>query len=91
MSNERTKSGHKFQTPQGFSAIKDGIKPSPVTPEAEENLASARKPPWLRVKIAGGKRDEQVKTTVRDHRLATVCEESHCPNVGECWNNGWLQ
>jgi len=25
---------------------------------------------------------------VRAHRLATVCEESICPNIGECWNNG---
>ncbi|HTO58141.1 MAG TPA: lipoyl synthase, partial [Pseudomonadales bacterium] len=26
--------------------------------------------------------------TVRTHRLSTVCEESHCPNIGECWSNG---
>ena len=26
--------------------------------------------------------------TVTKHRLATVCEESHCPNIGECWNHG---
>jgi lipoic acid synthetase len=26
--------------------------------------------------------------TVHTHRLATVCEESHCPNMGECWSNG---
>ena len=25
---------------------------------------------------------------MREHRLATVCEESHCPNIGECWNAG---
>jgi lipoic acid synthetase len=25
---------------------------------------------------------------VREHRLATVCEEAKCPNIGECWNAG---
>ena len=29
-----------------------------------------------------------VKRTVDEHRLATVCEESHCPNRNECWSNG---
>ena len=23
-----------------------------------------------------------------NNRLSTVCEESHCPNIGECWDNG---
>jgi lipoic acid synthetase len=31
---------------------------------------------------------QQVRENVREHRLATVCEESMCPNIGECWNNG---
>lgn len=47
-----------------------------------------RKPPWLRVSIGGGERYRSVKDTVTKHRLATVCEESHCPNIGECWNHG---
>ena len=25
---------------------------------------------------------------MREHRLSTVCEEAHCPNIGECWNAG---
>jgi lipoic acid synthetase len=29
-----------------------------------------------------------VRTIVREHRLATVCEEAKCPNIGECWNAG---
>ena len=29
-----------------------------------------------------------VRQTVKEHRLSTVCEESMCPNIGECWNNG---
>lgn len=79
-----TRSGSKFRTPQGFSAIKNGIKrqhePAPV--------ARGDKPDWLRVRVPSGSRYSDVKRTVREHRLSTVCEESMCPNMGECWSNG---
>ena len=50
--------------------------------------ASARKPSWLRVGVPGGERYQRVKDTLRTRRLHTVCEEAHCPNVGECWGGG---
>jgi len=50
--------------------------------------AEARKPSWLRVGVPGGQRYQQVKETLRTRRLHTVCEEAHCPNVGECWGGG---
>jgi len=46
------------------------------------------KPEWLKVKLPGGGRYEQVKKTLRDLNLVTVCEEASCPNVGECWGSG---
>ena len=81
--NNDIKSGDKYQTPQGFKAIKNGIKPG-----SSADLEIQRKPPWLRVSVGGGERYRAVKETVSKHRLATVCEESHCPNIGECWNHG---
>ena len=84
MSNKTPiKSGEKFSTPQGFKAIKNGVKAS-----AHARTDIERKPPWLRVSVGGGERYRAVKETVTKHRLATVCEESHCPNIGECWNHG---
>tara|TARA_B100001093_G_scaffold291195_1_gene278013 strand:- start:268 stop:1266 length:999 start_codon:yes stop_codon:yes gene_type:complete len=77
------KSGEKFSTPQGFKAIKNGVKAG-----AHARTDIERKPPWLRVSVGGGERYRAVKETVTKHRLATVCEESHCPNIGECWNHG---
>ena len=77
------RSGAKFRTETGIHAIRDGVKAS-----ARAQLPSGRKPPWLRVRIAGGEKYEKVRTTVRDHALSTVCEESHCPNIGECWSAG---
>ena len=82
MSNS-TPSGEKFRTEAGFNAIKDGIKDN-----ANRAIATPRKPPWLRVRLGGGEKYQAVRATVHEHRLATVCEESHCPNIGECWSNG---
>ncbi len=76
--------GSKYRTEQGFTAIKNGVKvrtdrrPAPL----------GRKPSWLKAKIPAGEKYTEVRTTVREHRLATVCEESMCPNIGECWSNG---
>lgn len=77
-------SGQKYVTPQGFTAIRDGIKKT----AAAEPLAVGRKPPWLRAPMPAGARFEAVRGIVREHRLSTVCEEAKCPNIGECWNAG---
>ena len=76
--------GSKYQTEQGFAAIKNGVKAR----EDRQVAPREHKPKWLRARLPGGERFEQLRATVRAHRLATVCEESICPNIGECWNNG---
>jgi lipoyl synthase len=47
-----------------------------------------RKPPWLKVKAPGGRNYLHLKQLMRSLDLHTVCEEAHCPNVGECWEHG---
>jgi lipoic acid synthetase len=47
-----------------------------------------RKPSWLKVKAPGGLNYLHLKTMMRELDLHTVCEEAHCPNVGECWEHG---
>ena len=47
-----------------------------------------RKPPWLKVKAPGGSNYLKLKQMMRQLDLHTVCEEAHCPNVGECWEHG---
>ncbi len=76
-------SGQKYQTAEGVRAIKDGVKG-----KSGPNSEVLRKPSWLRAKIPGGPRFDAVRQNVRKHRLATVCEESKCPNMGECWTAG---
>ena len=46
------------------------------------------KPPWLKVKAPGGERYTWIKGQARELGLHTVCEEAHCPNIGECWSSG---
>ena len=33
-----------------------------------------------------GQRFTEIKSTLRDRNLHTVCEEANCPNMGECWS-----
>ncbi len=77
-------SGSKFRTEHGFSAIKNGVKQRADRPAPERG----RKPQWLRAPMPSGRVFSEVRKIVHEHRLATVCEESMCPNIGECWNNG---
>jgi len=76
----RLRSGEKYVTPQGFSAIRDGIKMGGGNVvQASDAL---RKPSWLRAKAPTGAGFQGVKALVKEHRLATVCEEAKCPNIG---------
>ncbi len=82
------RSGHKYTTAQGFTAIRDGQKPRDVAVLGEGVNSSSGKPRWLKAQPASGPRYDFVRRTVHEHRLATVCEEAKCPNIGECWNAG---
>jgi len=77
-------SGSKVEKRNGVRAIKNGIK----TSRNSAPVARGDKPPWLKVQIPTGEGYKRTKQAVHDHRLATVCEESMCPNIGECWSAG---
>ena len=46
------------------------------------------KPDWIRVKIPASPRIASIRQKLREHKLASVCEEASCPNLGECFSNG---
>ena len=46
------------------------------------------KPDWIRVKARAGAGYHRTLDIVREHKVATVCEQAGCPNLGECWNQG---
>jgi len=49
-------------------------------------MSRSRKPDWLAVQPPSGNEFTEIKRTLREHDLNTVCEEANCPNLGECWS-----
>ena len=67
---------------------KDGAGDEGRRFDSPDGHPSGRKPPWLKVRFPGGPNYLRLKGVMRRQRLHTVCEEAHCPNVGECWEAG---
>mgnify|MGYP001565204538 FL=1 len=47
-----------------------------------------RKPEWMRIRLSTSPKVQQIKNTLRKHKMATVCEEAACPNLNECFSHG---
>jgi lipoic acid synthetase len=56
-----------------------------ITGTSKQRVA---KPKWLRVKLPTGESYRKVRELVDEHKLHTICESGHCPNMGECWGEG---
>ena len=54
----------------------------------EKRTSETRLPPWIKAKMPGGPKYMELKELMRKKNLHTVCEEAHCPNIGECWERG---
>ena len=59
-------------------------------PTSAEATAGKRepKPEWLKVRAPGSENYLRLRGIMRDLKLNTVCEDAHCPNIGECWHHG---
>jgi lipoic acid synthetase len=66
----------------------NGEEERPRHPEkqARPDQVSPRKPDWIRVRAPTSAGYHATKALVRGLKLATVCEEAACPNIGECWS-----
>jgi lipoic acid synthetase len=67
----------------GIKAVKNGQKYNKYA-----KIPTSKKPSWLKVKAELNSNYQKVKKQVHDKNLYTVCEEAHCPNIGECWSAG---
>ena len=52
-----------------------------------QTVGAPRKPEWLKVRAPGGENYANLRQLMRGLGLHTVCEEAHCPNIGECWDH----
>lgn len=59
-----------------------------VVPKVGSYMPGGKRPDWFRVPAPGGPVFQQLKKSVKELGLHTVCEEAQCPNIGECWNGG---
>jgi lipoic acid synthetase len=55
-------------------------------PAADGSTALRRHPDWIRSRMPSGDNYHDLKGLLRGQTLNTVCEEAHCPNIGECWD-----
>ena len=53
---------------------------------ADGSTALRRHPDWIRSRLPSGENYHDLKGMLRGLSLNTVCEEAHCPNIGECWD-----
>ena len=55
-------------------------------PAADGSAALRRHPEWIKARLPSGENYHDLKRLLRGLNLNTVCEEAHCPNIGECWD-----
>ena len=55
-------------------------------PAADGGIPLRRHPDWIRARVPSGENYQELKRLLRGLNLNTVCEEAHCPNIGECWD-----
>lgn len=73
-------------TPETHQRNADKLARIPI--KVEKPASVLRKPDWIRIKLPTDGKIKQVKQTLRDNGLHTVCEEAACPNLGECFSRG---
>jgi len=57
-------------------------------PAADGSTSPRRHPDWIKARIPSGETYHEVRRLLNGLSLHTVCEEAHCPNLGECWSRG---
>ncbi|NEV63163.1 lipoyl synthase [Thiorhodococcus minor] len=86
MSESDSLSAPSRATPDTHQRGKDKVSRIPVKIESKD--PPLRKPSWIRAKAPVGPSVARIKRLLRESKLATVCEEAMCPNLGECFNHG---
>ena len=76
---EKLRGADKVRRPRSESRIPAADLPPEKT---------MRKPSWLRVRLSSSPEAQRIKKILRHNKLASVCEEASCPNLGECFSGG---
>ncbi|SEG76511.1 lipoyl synthase [Marinobacterium lutimaris] len=87
MSDSQEKTTHRVERGVKLRGA-DKVSRIPVKVIPTEKDAMPRKPEWLRVRMGSNTEVKRIKAKLREHKLASVCEEASCPNLGECFSHG---
>ena len=68
--------------------LRGADKMARIPVKVEPTTQPLRKPDWIRVRLPAGNQVQQLKKTLRENSLHTVCEEASCPNLPECFGRG---
>jgi len=71
-----------------IKALKGESKTSRLKIKPDFEREPLKKPDWIRIRLSRSQKVNQLKKTLRDQNLFTVCEEAQCPNLNECFNHG---
>ena len=59
--------------------------------KSPKNKTRKRLPSWFKTTLPNGEQQRiynDTKSSVKDNKLHTVCEEARCPNIHDCWSSG---
>ncbi len=68
--------------------LRDADKVERIPVKVIASDAPQRKPDWIRVRVPSSPAVDRIKSILRKNKLASVCEEANCPNLGECFSGG---
>lgn len=83
MSEKSSRPAKKIAGVKERDAAKTSRIPIKIVPQPVQ-----RKPDWIKMQLPTSARYQEIKKTLRDNQLVTVCEEASCPNIGECFSGG---
>ncbi len=78
---------NKNKVEQGVK-LKGADKVARIPIKVVPSTTVLRKPSWIRAKAPTSDLVKQLKNTLRENSIVTVCEEAACPNLGECFSKG---
>lgn len=68
--------------------LRGAEKMARIPVKIEQTKNPLRKPDWIRIRLQNGNKVQELKNTLRENKLHTVCEEASCPNLNECFSRG---
>jgi len=71
-----------------IKALKGKSKISRLKIKPDFKREPLKKPDWIRIRLSNSQNVNQLKKTLREQNLFTVCEEAQCPNLNECFSHG---